>query len=460
MSYLEGVNLLNRIEKENDVLSISFKGEQIWPFLRIYLMQILGHTNNEKAHKVSSSKVRTIINSLFSYSPISLFKKHSIWLFNGQERRKKIGNKYVHRVSGFFAQSEISFLDIEKPTFSQKHYKRSEIEELDIVSEGYFILLSHIIERILRFSKLEIEHEEILIKILSTNNIHFDYKYYVRFLWAQKLTIDLILSMTVKPKFVFIECPYPIMGYIWSLKKNGVKIFELQHGVLNSSHYAYIFRHNSIFYPDEIWVYGEREKDFFENYNPFYAKNIKEIGLYILDRSDKEFTNDIFKNYRDDYSKVIVFSGQTAVENATHDFLKDIAKLNPDFLFIYIPRVNTDKLNFTLSNVIVEYNVNIYEYLKWCDLHVTISSTTCLEASYYKRNTIFYDYQNLATNYYGEYLKNTNGVEYINNASDFRNAVTIITSNKLFDRKTPFVSFKGFETIKRINNDLCNSCNY
>lgn len=454
MSYLNGVKKLKQIESDNDVMSISFKGIPIWPYLRIYLMQVLGHTNNENAHGMSSSKIGTILKSLTAYSPLSFLKNHSIWLFNGQERRKQIGTKWIHRVSGFFASTNLAFLNIEKPQTGCRHLRKVDIEESDIVSEGWFILLSHLIERILRLVKLpKIENENILIHILNSYNLNFNYKYYTRYLWAQKLATDFILKLTAKPKVVFIECPYPIMGYQWSLKKHGIKVIELQHGVLNDSHYAYFFRHSSIFSPDEIWVYGDREKNYFKKINPHYSNIIRETGLYILDRANKEFRTDLFKDYRTQYERIIVFSGQSAVENEAQEFLDRIATLNQDYLFIYIPRHDSEVVNICLPNVKIRKNVNIYEYLKWCDLHLTISSTTCLEASYYGRKTIFFDFQNLATYYYGDYLKDENGVRYIHNPYEFRSAVkSLMSQNTIF--KTPFANFKGDVELTKIVTDI------
>lgn len=451
MSYLDGVKKLTEIESEYDVMSIAFKGVPVWPFLRINLLQILGHTNNESAHKVSSSKIIIILKSLFSYSPLYLFKRNPIWIFNGQERRKKIGDKWIHRVSGFFASSGIKFLDIEKPTKANRHLKKSKIEETDIISESWFILFSHIIEQILKYYNLKIDNEDILKKILNQNNIEFDYKYFIRYLWSQKIITDLILRLSSQPSVVFMECPYPIMGYIWSFKNHGIKVIELQHGVLNQYHYAYTLRYFSIFNPDEIWVYGDREKEFFHTYNPFYTKNVQEIGLYILDRAKAYFIDDIFINFRKKYVKIVVFSGQTAVEGASQEFLKDIAILNPDFLFIYIPRQENEIIDCNLINVIAKPNVNIYEYLKWCDLHVTISSTTCLEALYYNRKTIFFDFQGLASKYYGEYLRYENGVQYITNAHDFRKAVNELDSQKNFKRRLPFAEFNGLNAIEKLH---------
>lgn len=429
MAYLDGIRILREIEQSYPVMSITFKGQPIWPFVRIYMFQLLGATNHQNAHKVESSKIRTVVKALFAYNPFTVFKRHKNWLFTATERRKVIGDKYIQRVSGFMSEIDKNCLVIEKPSTHLPHISKKHIAEKYIISEGYLLLSSHIIERFLRYKKLKIENEHILLKIIKDYSLSFDYNYFVRYLWSQKIATDLLLRCFPMPERVLIECPYNILGYVWSFHCRNIKVIELQHGVIGNSHYAYILPHKSIFSPDEIWVYGNRDVKFLKEFNPQYASNIFDTGLYYLDYAYRAFNEDIFAQFRDQYNHIIVFAGQAAVEEAVHTFIDEAAADNPETLFIYVPRFVDEVFDIKRTNVMFAPGVNIYQYLKWCDLHITVSSTTCLEVAYYGKKTIFYNFNNLASSYYSDTLKEGQGVRYINSPHQLRSAIDSLTTS-------------------------------
>lgn len=431
MSYLDGIDKLKSIEKCYDVMSITFKGVPIWPYVRIYLFQVLGQTNLTEAHKVEFSKVKTVLKALFAYNPFTLFRKHKTWLFTSSERRKAIDGKYIQRVSGFISDIDRNCLVIEKPCTNLPHPSKKNIVEKNVISEAHQLLAVHILERFFRYRKINIENEDVIVNILSAIGITFDYKYYVRYMWSQKIVTDVLLHFSGKPQRVFVECPYTILGYLWSFHKHNIKVIELQHGVIGASHYAYILNHRSILSPDEIWVYGQRDVDFLKVHNPNYACRIYDVGLYYLDYAYRAFDIDIFEKYRHKYKYVVVFAGQDAVVSIAQQFIGDVAKNNADILFVYVPRRSNETFNVDCSNVLFAPDVNIYQYLKWCDYHCTVSSTTCLEAAYYGKKTIFYNYENLALSYYGDSLKEGEGVRYISNASQFRQAIELLTNESI-----------------------------
>ncbi len=423
MSYLNGVELLRHIEKTYDVMSISFRNVPVWPFLRIYLLQVLGETQHQTAHKVSPSKISIVLKSILKSNVLNWLKHYPVWVFNARERRKNIEDKWVQRVSGFMNELNARFLDIEKPSLTINEISPNLIEESNIVSEGIPILIAHLLERFLRFMRLKINNEHILTEIVQKYAPDFDYRYYVRYLWSQKITIKTLISLSHPPEVSLIECPYNMMGYIWGLKEKGVKIIELQHGVINKSHYAYILPYYSSFSPDELWVYGDNELAFFRDYNPHYSNSVIATGLYILQRSKKAFVKDIFSQYRNLYDKIVVFSGQSDVKEACHKFISKASSMYPEILFVYIPRNNNETFDINMKNVLFRPGINIYEYLIWCDIHMTISSTTCLEASYFNKPTIFYDFNNLASTYYKQIFSQINCAAFISSPSDMKDAI-------------------------------------
>jgi hypothetical protein len=278
---------------------------------------------------------------------------------------------------------------------------------------------------------LDIKNEKIIKDVLDKYGIMFNYKKHIRILYAQRLSTEVLLFLGHKPNVVFIEVPYTKMGYLWAFHKHNIPVVELQHGVLNSKHNAYNSLFNAeILAPDEICVYGEEEFKYLTEKTTPYSNKITKTGLFILEKSDVFFQKDIFKEYRGNYEEIVIVSGQTGYEKQLASFIDQVALRTPKNKFIYIPRRKT-KIYFKAKNISLIFGVNIYEYLKWCDIHCTIFSTTCLEAHYFSKPNILFDYNNIASNYYRTNLDEVNGFYYINNVDEFIKALYAIRNNKL-----------------------------
>jgi hypothetical protein len=428
MKYLDAVETIKILENKYEVLSIKYKDLALWPFIRIYLFDSL--EDNSSQQTISRKTVFTVLRAIFWYNPLRFFKQNKVWLFNAVERRKYINGKAIHRVSGAVTQIVSDTLMIEKPDSAIIHSSKNKINEKNIVSEAILIFLSHVIAFFLRFFRVKLEGEKLLKTMINDYNIHYNYAFHVRHFIAQYYAMNIILSIASKPALVIIECPYTMMGYVWSIKKHNIPVIELQHGVLNKNHYAYNSMYpSSELYPDALCVFGKIEYEYFTNQNTNYSPLIYETGLFVLDESIKYFKNDIFSDLRKNYKKIIAVSGQPEHEDEQLIFYNNLAKKHNQFVFLYIPRKNAPSKFNLCENFRVCLQVNIYEYLKWCDIHMTISSTTCLEAQYFNKPTIFFDYQNLASRYYSKIVKETNGGFYINTENEFDDAITKINDN-------------------------------
>lgn len=453
MKYLDAVQKLKNIETQYDVMSIVYRGVSIWPFLRIYLLDEL--LDNHSHISTSRSAIKTTLKCLFYYNPFIFFKHYKVWLFNASERRKLIGSKYVHRVSGAVNQIENNTLTIEKPNLQKGHYPIKDIEEKNILSESWLLILTHIIKCVMSIFTIKLSNAEIIERIIADNRIKFEYKKFVKLLVSQKNAMDCMLFISHKPEVIFIECPYTSMGYVWAFHNNGIKVIEMQHGVLNGEHYAYNSKfHSTEFYPDEVCVYGDIEYQFFTKINNKYCNTIHKTGLYVLEYSDRYFKQDVFAEYRHKYASIILVSGQRSAEPQLANFIDQVAACNPNLLFVYVPRSTDNNIEFASKNVIYCPDVNIYQYLKWCDIHCTISSTTCLESQYFHKPTIFYNYDNMSVAYYGRELYREHGVRYINNVNEFKSACESVSTS--INKYKELFSHNHMDTIHTILSQYCN----
>ena len=333
------------------------------------------------------------------------------------------------------------------------HCIRDEIEEKYIVSESWLLILFHILKLVLRPFKLEIENEALVQKILLDNGLDFDYRHYIRSLNAKRLSLLCLMALTKKPKLALMEVPYDSMGYMWAFHQKGVKVIELQHGVAGGKHNAYNAKaYECGMNPDAICVYGSEEYRYFTEEEPQYTPKVYMTGLYMLEKADKYFKEDVFSPYKEKYEKVIVCSGQSGYEDVLAAFINDLARENKHIMFVYIPRTSDTVLYFEESNVEVAKDVNIYQYLKWADIHITISSTTCLEAQFFNKPTIFYDYMQRASAYYGKQLTAENGAYYIEKASEFDGAYRKVLNGE-FEYKDIFCH-QHTERISKVINEF------
>ncbi len=446
MDHLEVLNKIKIIESKYIVEDVKFQGVRAWPYLRIYLHDSM--LDKPTRIKIKLSSIWTVIKGLLSYNPFVIFGHFRIWLFNATERRKKIGKKYVQRVSGAVHKVEASTLTIEKNGLFNDYYSKQFIDEDKIIGEVWLLILTHIIEFFLPQKGIIIEHEEILSSIKRECAISFDYKAMLKHLYAQKLAMKFFLGICHTPEIVIMECPYVSMGYVWAIKEKGIRIIELQHGVINESHNAYNVKwYSPEFYPDEICVYGSLERDFFNNRSNIYCKIVHETGLYILEEIERKCNKDVFAEYRNKYDTIVVVSGQTDWDKEILSFIKNVASKQRKILFAYVPR-HPISIQNNEESIIINNNVNIYELLKWCDIHSTVSSTTCLECTYYSKPTIFINIHNESKIYYSQVLNEKNGAYYASDPDDFLSAMESLRKHKFVSPN--FFSQNHMEKLKSI----------
>lgn len=449
MTYLEAVELIKKIEAKYDLMAVTYHGISVWPLLRINIIDKISG-NNDTMKSSGGSAVMQVLSTLFYYNPLNLFRYKPFWLFAGFERRKEINNNNILRVSGCVLEAfPEDTLVVEKPGKNQSSINRKQIPEQFIVSESWILLLVHALAFIIRKSSIKLANEDILKMAFEEYNINFDWISAIKLLIAQKHVIDFLLSIVKKPKKVVIECPYTIMGYVWSLHTHNIPVIELQHGVLNDKHYAYnSLYHSNELYPDEICVFGEDEYLYLKSNECHYCESIHKTGLFFMELAKESFKEDVFKEYRTKYKHIVLVAGQRGYEDEMADYVRVASQQTLDCLYVYVPRSNDAGLIFSEDNIVYKPGINIYECMIWCDLHLTISSTTCLECQYYKKPTIFYNYAEMSVNYYSKVLSEANGAIFTNSVDEYKPALEKVL-NSQYNYKEVFTD-KTVERIRKV----------
>ena len=234
-----------------------------------------------------------------------------------------------------------------------------------------------------------------------------------------------------KPKVVFLSPAYTAYGYVKAFKENGVKVVEVQHGVILKEHFGYNVykKFDRDYFVDYLLTFGEQEMDTFKYTNGISYNNIVPVGNYYLDyisdnfKPDKKLNEILHK-----YKKSFVVSLQEI--DKTKSLVSNIiesAKQNPDCIFIFKPRkksiidygVEYDKL----ENVIFIEEIDIYQLIMQTDFHITVYSTCALEAPALGKKNILFNINNLSKSIFETTLTNQITTVFVDNLDEFNKLI-------------------------------------
>jgi len=440
------VSILKKIEQNNKIFNLKYRGEPIWPILRLktfykYEEKEKGTVN--RTRKLNSNVVWVIIKSLF-YGTTQLFKlsQFDYLVFSSSERRKRYDGLFHERVVEGLLGSTKSLL-IENPFPLGKHYRKDEIPTKHIMSESIFYVWVFILGY-LGYDRERLENEQIQRDIQKEYECKINYERYLRIYEGQYRLIKFLFKYFKKPKAVFFVYSGSSMGYIKAFKEYGVPVVEVQHGVINSEHNAYNvyngFGNN--FFPDYLLTYGKRELEVFGNPENYFinSKKVIPVGYYLLDKYlNNEFENqtDQINAWRKDYKKIVVYTHQEVYEKEILDFLVESAKLSNEILYLLIPRNGLKEHPTNIpKNIIVEKRLNIYDCLRFADIHSTIFSTCAIESLSFGVPNIMYNYQNWSKSYYEDILGNEKHTLFIDSPYEFVDTIL----NNDFESKQYIIS--------------------
>ena len=441
---------LKSIEEHYDTQAIKYKGDHIWPILRLKINEELRKNEglSSRTFKLSGNMAIKLLGSL-SFGLKNIFRLHqfSYWIFSSSDRRKKMNSKYVDRVAGSFAIQYPHSLIIENPYPLGRHFRNKDLGEGSVLGQTIFFVATKFIS--LFIGKPKIVKEEILDKILSKNDLNLDYNKILKETRAQYILMKFLLRIG-RPKAVFFVYAASSMGYIKALKELNIPVIEMQHGVINSSHFAYNIskKFGDQFFPDYLLTYGEQEMKIFNERNYFiHPDRVFPVGYYFLEAAIKANNTDLYESeLRERYKKIIVFSLQDPFETYTFEFLLKTAALNEDICYLLAPR-NAQKHYPEVGhvhNLIIERQRNVYECLKIADFHATINSTCAIESLSFGIPNLLYDFKNWAKDYYGDILNDKGHTVFVKSPEQF---IDTIKHHKFNDKKEIVKKSESF--IKR-----------
>lgn len=430
---------LKEIEQKYNVQTLTYKGNHIWPLVRLKLNEEIRAVRNiqSRTFKLRWNIILKLLRTAtYGLKKLCSLRKYGYWIFSSSDRRKKTQNgTYEDRVVGFAAHLWQDSLIIENPYPLGKHYKKNEVYPDEIISQTIFSLAVRTISIFLQ--KPKVENEPLLKKIFDDLGVQINYVRVIKEVRAQYMLGRFLLKFS-RPKVVIFVYSASSMGFIKAFKEAGIPVVEIQHGVINESHYAYnIYKDfGNDFFPDYLFTYGKRECSIFHKENFFIDDSkVFPVGYYFLEMAKKNKESVAkAKMLKQRFKKIVAFSLQDPFDSFNFGFLDQVAALDPMVGYLLVPR-NPIKLydQFkTRPNVIIERDLNIYECLAFADYHSTINSTCAIESLCFGVPNILYNYDGWAWRYYSNVLKDSGHTVFVDSADEF---IATLNRQQFFPRE-------------------------
>jgi len=189
------------------------------------------------------------------------------------------------------------------------------------------------------------------------------------------------LRILPRPKVVFSSVSYTNFGYIRAFRELGIKVVEVQHGIISKNHHAYFYAKemDPIQFPEYLVTVGEKEVAVFKEENSFPVNEIVPVGSWIIDHYRTQ------KRAKKRELTKILFTLQDGVMSAgLIQFILELSpKVSGKFEIQVQPRRTTKQeylIDFPELESIRFSQQDFYSEVINCDIHATVYSTTAIEA--------------------------------------------------------------------------------
>ena len=428
------------------VEDIKVNGRQFWPFFRVFFFDMQKNNGDSKVRLSISQKLNLALSMFYGF--FNWFAKTDYLVFSNSDQRKELGGQFIDKSADYINQRLPNTLHIELPVFT--HYPISKLKYKKIVSHLPLRFIEVLYSKFF-LKNVDIQGREVLEKLFKDYQVSTSISEIAKRFTAQYIIMKWFLNLK-KPKAVFMAVPYMKMGYVLAARDLGIKVIEMQHGVVNRSHFGYANykKFNENLFPNYLLAYGADVKNTFKDGNiTFSIKNVFEVGHYYLDLIEKSDLNlglipVSFNKAKISFS-VSLQDGELG--NQVVDLLIEVAKMRPDWVFVFVPRRTPiseyKKLNLP-KNIIFIPELNVYQIINLCDVHTTLNSTCAIEAPTLGKPNVLVNIENRSKDYYGSILLDSLVTRFVVTADQF---ITEVEKD----------SFPKTDAIKESNSKIINT---
>lgn len=422
LSNKEVTEIINNIEKEFDVNSITYKGINFWPYIRIQLIYQLWSTPDTPKTITPAkgtaleNKYLKILRDLKKYfSKKNHLRKQNllpqnncdfIFIAESIERKEKINDQKIHPFANtleFFLPKGASYEIVEYNHSSEPEYY-GEYKVINFLLEKVTILTEiHYLLKWKRFPK--IRNFKTFISFLAKKNIQL--KLSEQYVQSQLEQIYLLskefekLFSRLKTKAVFYTVYFKKTNFALSLacRNLGIKSIEIQHGQQGlynpqNNSFARIPQAGYELLPSHFWVWGKDAAAYKADLcaNKFHTCVIGGNPWLNSWLHFNHFNNLLSVDVKTDKPQILV--ALQPITNPLTDFLME-AMIKTKTTFLWRIRLHPFMKNRKeeLSELLRSANINfemekatdlpLYFILKNCRFVVTMWSSVAYEALYF-----------------------------------------------------------------------------
>lgn len=380
-------------ESQNNLFTLTIRGVYFWKMTRHFAYELLKDNLSVSQKTSFANKFRSKFLLL-----LKIIKSVKYSYFNKRTDAKT----YILTSSGFYSDQDNNRFDrimnhiiLREESSVVINLFSDDCKPFDFRTHGRLVhhynhpvrmLQNFIMFRIYRFFLIN----DFDLKNFEKNLLWFD----VKSLDLKKQIARDIISFIIeekrairyfkyhRPNLLYLTCGYGLEAFISAAQKCGVRVVEIQHGVINRNHLAYNYpkRDYIPYFPNKVVLFGKFWKDEasfpknteikIENH-PFYFDNLKRVRQLRKD----EFTYDI-----------ALFFGHTI----PFEYLSRLFEQNRGLRMLLKPHPATIPEHRVLINNFRQYfpnvtvsdeHYNYYNIFIRTKIVVTISSTIMYEAT-------------------------------------------------------------------------------
>ncbi|TLS35162.1 UDP-N-acetylglucosamine--N-acetylmuramyl-(pentapeptide) pyrophosphoryl-undecaprenol N-acetylglucosamine transferase [Pseudalkalibacillus caeni] len=257
-----------------------------------------------------------------------------------------------------------------------------------------------------------------------------------------------------KPKEIYLVVGYLQPALIHAAKSIGIKVIELQHGVINKYHLGYNFPNQQQkvdYFADKLLIFGEFWKKGIRY--PIPSEDIKVIGFPFFNMQVEKYRNITKK------PKQIIFISQGTVGHALSKFAYHSALELKDYTFIYklhpgeYDRWKREYIELVKASQLKNFNVvdsndkDLHYYLSESEFQVGVYSTALYEGFSLKCKTILFQYTGVE---YLEEIVKEGFAKVVTNISELKQ---VLVNNKAVENEYDIFFKKTKQRLLRNNEN-------
>lgn len=449
---MEAKNIISEIEGEHlRKLTVRRYGLEfeIYPWLKSRLFHKL--MMGQEVLKSKNFMVLFTQLSTLSYGFFNIFRNYDAWAFTTSSERVLIDGKYTDKSMDYIGNNcGLKMLVVELQLF--RRFKRRQVASQYVVSRAWLIFIE---ELYLFFClrKVKINNESVFTEVQKRLNLQINTLAITKKYLAQYRIMSLILSRLPKPKVVFITVSYANFGYIRAFKEHNIRVVEIQHGLIGENHFSYRYGYapSANQFPDEILVFGQRDKSFFQNQTRIPIRNVVVIGSFVLEHFHRKATIN-----KVPFKRILVSLQDSHWSVALLDFIVRFNQLVPNKIEWIIQTRRTPqsyyRQKYEFSTNVKFSELSIYEAIAECDAHLTIFSTTALESLSIGKPTFLYNYEGASRTYLDFFLREQPHSYFFNSVEEFSemlSGINVFSSQEISHSADSLISSDYQSNISR-----------